>query len=89
MKKVGIVMGSDSDLPVIEKAVTILKELCIPYEVHIYSAHRRQNPGAELFREIRYTKENLQRLGFFLYSHRRKKERKRAFKKQNVLSRHL
>ena len=40
MKKVGIVMGSDSDLPVIEKAVTILKELCIPYEVHIYSAHR-------------------------------------------------
>ena len=40
MKKVGIVMGSDSDLPVIEKAVAILKELGIPYEVHVYSAHR-------------------------------------------------
>ena len=40
MKKVGIVMGSDSDLPVIQKAVDILRELEIPYEVHIYSAHR-------------------------------------------------
>lgn len=40
MKKVGIVMGSDSDLPVIEKAVNTLKELKIPYEVHIFSAHR-------------------------------------------------
>ena len=40
MKKVGIVMGSDSDAPVIEKAVEVLKELGIPYEVHIYSAHR-------------------------------------------------
>ncbi len=40
MKKVGIVMGSDSDAPVIEKAVNVLKELKIPYEVHIYSAHR-------------------------------------------------
>lgn len=40
MKKVGIVMGSDSDLPVIQKAVNELKDLQIPYEVHIYSAHR-------------------------------------------------
>ena len=40
MKKVGIVMGSDSDLPVIEKAVNTLKELGVPYEVHIFSAHR-------------------------------------------------
>ena len=40
MKKIGIVMGSDSDLPIIEKAVKVLKELDIPYEVHIYSAHR-------------------------------------------------
>ena len=40
MKKVGIVMGSDSDLPVIQKAVDTLKSLGIPYEVHIYSAHR-------------------------------------------------
>ncbi len=40
MKKVGIVMGSDSDMPIIEKAINVLKELEIPYEVHIYSAHR-------------------------------------------------
>ncbi|MCR5136222.1 MAG: 5-(carboxyamino)imidazole ribonucleotide mutase [Oscillospiraceae bacterium] len=40
MKKVGIVMGSDSDLPVIEKAVRILRELEIPFEAHVYSAHR-------------------------------------------------
>ncbi|MBR3276884.1 MAG: 5-(carboxyamino)imidazole ribonucleotide mutase [Eubacterium sp.] len=40
MKKVGIVMGSDSDLPVISKTAEILKELQIPFEVHVYSAHR-------------------------------------------------
>ncbi len=40
MKKVGIVMGSDSDLPVIKKATDILDELGVPYEAHIYSAHR-------------------------------------------------
>ena len=40
MKKVGIIMGSDSDLPIIKKAVDTLKSLDIPFEVHIYSAHR-------------------------------------------------
>ena len=40
MKKVGIVMGSDSDLPIIRKATDMLKSLDIPFEVHIYSAHR-------------------------------------------------
>ncbi|MBR5154858.1 MAG: 5-(carboxyamino)imidazole ribonucleotide mutase [Clostridia bacterium] len=40
MKKVGIIMGSDSDLPVVEKAIDTLKSLDIPFEVHIYSAHR-------------------------------------------------
>ena len=40
MKKVGIIMGSDSDLPVIKKATDMLKALDIPFEVHIYSAHR-------------------------------------------------
>ncbi|MBO5136678.1 MAG: 5-(carboxyamino)imidazole ribonucleotide mutase [Clostridia bacterium] len=40
MKKVGIIMGSDSDLPIIEKAVNVLKDFGVPYEVHIYSAHR-------------------------------------------------
>ena len=40
MKKVGIIMGSDSDLPIVQKAVDMLKSLAVPYEVHIYSAHR-------------------------------------------------
>lgn len=40
MKKVGIVMGSDSDLPIIQKAVDMLRSLEIPFEVHVYSAHR-------------------------------------------------
>ncbi len=40
MKKVGIVMGSDSDLPIIQKATDMLKALDIPFEVHVYSAHR-------------------------------------------------
>ena len=40
MKKVGIIMGSDSDLPIVQKTVDTLKSLDIPYEVHIYSAHR-------------------------------------------------
>ncbi len=40
MKKVGIIMGSDSDLPVVEKAINTLAEYGVPYEVHVYSAHR-------------------------------------------------
>lgn len=40
MKKVGIIMGSDSDLPIIKKATDMLKSLDIPFEVHIFSAHR-------------------------------------------------
>lgn len=40
MKKVAILMGSDSDLPVVEKAFEKLEEYGVPYEVHIYSAHR-------------------------------------------------
>lgn len=40
MKKVGIVMGSDSDLPILRKAMDTLTSLGIPYECHIYSAHR-------------------------------------------------
>ncbi|MBQ4625421.1 MAG: AIR carboxylase family protein, partial [Clostridia bacterium] len=40
MKKVGIVMGSDSDLPIIQKATNQLAALDIPFEVHVYSAHR-------------------------------------------------
>ena len=40
MKKVGIVMGSDSDLPILRKAMDTLDSLGIPYEAHVYSAHR-------------------------------------------------
>ncbi len=40
MKKVALIMGSDSDLPVAEKALGVLKEFGIPYVVHVYSAHR-------------------------------------------------
>lgn len=40
MKKIGIIMGSDSDLPVVRKAIETLKDLQIPYEVHVFSAHR-------------------------------------------------
>lgn len=40
MKKIAIVMGSDSDMPIVQKGINILKEFDIPYELHIYSAHR-------------------------------------------------
>ena len=40
MKKVGIIMGSDSDLPILRKAMGTLESLDISYECHIYSAHR-------------------------------------------------
>ncbi len=40
MKKIGIIMGSDSDLPTVQKAVDTLKSFGVPYEVHVFSAHR-------------------------------------------------
>ncbi|MBE6633146.1 MAG: 5-(carboxyamino)imidazole ribonucleotide mutase [Ruminococcaceae bacterium] len=40
MKKVGIVMGSDSDLPILEKSMDMLKSMEVPFEAHVYSAHR-------------------------------------------------
>ncbi len=40
MKKVGIIMGSDSDLPVVQKGIDKLEEYGVPFEVHVYSAHR-------------------------------------------------
>ena len=53
MKKVGIVMGSDSDLPVVSKAIDTLKEFDVPFEVHIYSAHRTPKEAAEFARGAR------------------------------------
>ncbi len=46
MKKVGIVMGSTSDLPIIEKATETLKNLGVPFEVHVFSAHRTPEQAA-------------------------------------------
>lgn len=40
MKKIAIIMGSDSDLPVVEKAINTLQEFSVPHEVHVFSAHR-------------------------------------------------
>ena len=53
MLKVGIVMGSDSDTPIVEKATAVLKELEIPYEVHIYSAHRTPDEAKEFASKAR------------------------------------
>ena len=47
MKKIGVIMGSDSDLPVVEKAVNTLKEYGVPFEVHVFSAHRTPNEAAD------------------------------------------
>lgn len=40
VKKVAVIMGSDSDLPVLESCFQTLRKLNIPYETHVYSAHR-------------------------------------------------
>lgn len=40
MKKIGIIMGSDSDLPIVQKAIDTLRDFEVPFEVHVYSAHR-------------------------------------------------
>ena len=40
MKKIGIIMGCDSDLPTVKKAVDTLKDFSVPYEIHVFSAHR-------------------------------------------------
>ena len=53
MKKVGIIIGSDSDLPIIRKATDMLKALDIPFEVHIYSAHRTPDEARDFARSAR------------------------------------
>ena len=47
MKKIGIVMGSDSDLPILRKTMETLKSLDIPFECHVYSAHRTPEEARE------------------------------------------
>ena len=47
MKKVAILRGSDSDLPIVEKGIAVLRDYGIPFEVHVYSAHRTPVEAAE------------------------------------------
>ena len=53
MKKVGIVMGSKSDLPVVTGAIDTLKQYGVPFEVHVYSAHRTPDESREFARTAR------------------------------------
>lgn len=53
MKKVAVIMGSDSDLPIVERAVNTLAEYGVPHEVHVYSAHRTPAESAEFARTAR------------------------------------
>lgn len=53
MKKIAIIMGSDSDLPIVEKAINVLKEFGVPYEAHVFSAHRTPVEAAEFTRSAR------------------------------------
>ena len=53
MRKIGIVMGSDSDLPILEKAMDTLRELQIPFEVHVYSAHRTPDQAISFAKSAR------------------------------------
>lgn len=53
MKKVAVIMGSDSDLPVVEKAISTLKEYGVPTEVHVYSAHRTPEEAREFSQNAR------------------------------------
>ena len=52
-KKVGILLGSDSDLPIVERAFEVLRELDIPFEAHIYSAHRTPAEAADFTKGAR------------------------------------
>ena len=53
MKKVAVIMGSDSDLPVLEACFQTLKKLAIPYEAHVYSAHRTPAEAAAFAKSAR------------------------------------
>lgn len=53
MKKIAVIMGSDSDMPVVKKALYVLEQFGVPYEVHVLSAHRTPNEAATFSREAR------------------------------------
>ncbi len=50
---VGIIMGSDSDLPIMQEAANVLKQFEIPYEIGVYSAHRSPHRTAEYVKSAR------------------------------------
>ena len=53
MKKIAVIMGSDSDLPVVKKATDMLEAFGVPYEVHVFSAHRTPVEAAEFTKAAR------------------------------------
>ena len=53
MKKIGILMGSDSDLPVVQKAIDTLRQFDVPVEVHVFSAHRTPLEAKEFAQNAR------------------------------------
>ena len=53
MNKIAVIMGSDSDLPIVEKAITTLKEFNVPTEVHVFSAHRTPDEARDFSRSAR------------------------------------
>ena len=55
-KKVAIIMGSDSDFPVVKDAAVELKKLDIPYEIHVMSAHRTPEEASEFAKNAEHLK---------------------------------
>ena len=53
MKKIAIIMGSDSDLPIVQKAIDTLESFNVPFETHIFSAHRTPGEAAEFSHNAR------------------------------------
>ena len=53
MKKVAILMGSDSDLPIVEKGIAVLRDYGIPFEAHVYSAHRTPAEAADFVKNAK------------------------------------
>ena len=53
MKKIAVIMGSDSDLPIVEKAIHTLEDYQVPFEVHVFSAHRTPEESRAFARSAR------------------------------------
>ncbi len=53
LRKVALVMGSDSDLPIVEKAIDTLRQYGVPFQAHVFSAHRCPEQAAEFARNAR------------------------------------